>query len=184
MKRLILVRHAQPEIRRDVPAAGWRLSDSGRTAATQLAGRIAHGGVTHVFTSTEPKAVGTARALAAAWHVGVEEVPGLHEHDRPQAQWMSRDAFDQRVRELFARPADRVFGVESADEARRRFTIALMRLVTRAAGDVVVVSHGTVITLFVAEAAGVEPFAFWKRLGMPCAVTLSLPDLAVAAVTA
>jgi broad specificity phosphatase PhoE len=183
MKRLILVRHAQPEIRREVPAAEWRLSEAGKIAAVQLARRISHEGVTQVFTSIEPKAVDTARALAATWDLGVEEVPGLHEHERPEAQWMSRDAFDRRIRELFARPAERVFGAESADEARRRFTIALMRLVTRAAGDVVVVSHGTVITLFVAGAAGVEPFAFWKNLEMPCAVTLTLPDLAVAALT-
>ncbi len=183
-RRLILVRHALPEIRRDVPAAAWPLSEAGRAAAAELARRITHDGVTRVFTSTEPKAAGTARALAAAWDLDVEEVPGLQEHERPEAQWMTREAFDGRVRELFARPAERVFGTESADEARRRFTMALMRLVTRAAGDVVVVSHGTVITLFVAGAAGVEPFTFWKRLEMPCAVTLALPELALSAVTA
>jgi broad specificity phosphatase PhoE len=180
----VLVRHAQPQVRREAPAAEWPLSDAGSAAASALARRIAHDGVTRVFTSIEPKAVGTARALAAVWDLEVEEVPGLHEHERPEAQWMSREAFDERVRQLFARPAERVFGVETADEARRRFTIALMRLLTRAPGDIVVVSHGTVITLFVAEAAGVEPFAFWKRLEMPCAVTLSVPDLALAGVTA
>jgi broad specificity phosphatase PhoE len=93
------------------------------------------------------------------------------------AQILTRDDFEARVRSLFARPADVVFGVESADRARLRFTQAVMRLLLRAREDVIVVSHGTVMTLFVAEAAGVEPFAFWKGLEMPCAVTLSLPEL-------
>jgi broad specificity phosphatase PhoE len=183
MRQLILVRHALPEISRDVPAAHWPLSQAGAASAAQLARRVPHEGVAHVFTSIEPKASGTARALAAAWGVDVEEVPGLHEHERPEAQWMARDAFEARVRELFARPSDRVFGAESADEARRRFTAALMRIILRAPGDVVAVSHGTVMTLFVAEAAGLEPFAFWKSLGMPCAVRLTLPELALAGVT-
>ena len=182
-RRLILVRHAPPEIDRTVPAADWPLSTAGAASAAELAGRIAHRGVTRVFTSVEPKAVGTARALADAWNVAVEEVRGLHEHERPEAQWMSREGFESRVRELFARPAECVFGSESADAARRRFTTAVMRLLPRARGDIVVVSHGTVMTLFVAEVAGVEPFRFWKSLGMPAAVTLSVPELTLAGVT-
>ena len=181
-RRLILVRHARPEIDRAVPAAEWPLSTAGAASAAQLARRIAHDGVTRVFTSVEPKAVGTARALAAVWEVAVEEVQGLHEHERPEAQWMSREEFESRVRELFATPAECVFGSESADAARRRFTAAVMRLLPRTHGDIVVVSHGTVMTLFVAAVAGLEPFAFWKSLGMPGAVALSLPELTLAGV--
>jgi broad specificity phosphatase PhoE len=42
--------------------------------------------------------------------------------------------------------------------------------------NVAVVVHGTVITLFVARYAEVEPFGFWKRLGLPsfCVLT-SIP---------
>jgi broad specificity phosphatase PhoE len=42
---------------------------------------------------------------------------------------------------------------------------------------VAIVSHGTVITLYVARAAGVEPFAFWQGLGLPAFVVLSWPRL-------
>ena len=96
---------------------------------------------------------------------------------------LTREAFEARVRDLFARPSELVFGSETADQARRRYTMAVMRLVTSTSADVVIVSHGTVITLFVAEAAGVNPFAFWQRLEMPSAVTLSLPDLKVESTT-
>jgi broad specificity phosphatase PhoE len=177
VRSLILVRHSVPEIRRDKPAAEWRLSLDGVGRARAFARQIEPAGATHVFTSSEPKAIETARALADEWRLVVEEVPGLHEHERPQAQMLSRDAFEQKVRELFARPGDLVFGAETGDAARRRFTAAVMRLVARTTGDVVVVSHGTVMALFVAEVTGVEPFAFWKRQEMPFAVRLRLPEL-------
>ncbi len=176
-RRLILVRHSLPEIRREVPAAEWRLSPEGIARARAFARRVHPAGAAHVFASAEPKAADTARLLAAEWGLPVETVPGLHEHERPEAQVLSREVFERKVRDVFARPAELVFGVETADQARRRFTMAVMRLVARTSGDVVVVTHGTVMTLFVAEATGVEPFAFWKRQQMPFAVTLTLPDL-------
>lgn len=176
-RRLVLVRHSVPEIRREVPAAEWRLSEAGVARAAAFATQLDPGTARIVCSSQEPKAVETARALGGAWGLEVELLPGLQEHRRPEAQMLSRDQFEARIRELFARPSELVFGAETADQARRRFTLALMRLITRAPQDVVVVSHGTVMTLFVAEAAGVDPFSFWTRLDMPCAVTLSIPEL-------
>ena len=45
------------------------------------------------------------------------------------------------------------------------------------ADNVVIVAHGTVITLYVAQHTGVEPLPLWRRLGLPSFVVLSLPDL-------
>lgn len=148
-----------------------------------LARRIDAPRTSTVFTSTEPKASETAGALAETWGLPVEELAGLHEHERPQAQMLSREAFDAKIRDLFARPSELVFGAETADQARRRFTLALMRVVARVPDDVVAVTHGTVMTLFVAEATGIEPFAFWKRQEMPCAATLVLPELRLETMT-
>jgi hypothetical protein len=39
------------------------------------------------------------------------------------------------------------------------------------------VAHDTVISLYVARIAGLEPAVLWKRLGLPSFVVLSLPDL-------
>lgn len=181
--RLILVRHSVPDIRRDVPAAEWRLTAEGLTRARALARLIQPDGAAQIFTSREPKASDTARAMAAEWRLEVEEVDGLHEHERPTAQMLSREAFEGKVRELFERPRELVFGAETAEHARRRFTMAVMRLVAARSGDVVVVTHGTVMTLFVAETAGVEPFTFWRRQQMPFAVTLSLPELRIERLT-
>jgi broad specificity phosphatase PhoE len=43
--------------------------------------------------------------------------------------------------------------------------------------NVMAFTHGTVLTLFVARVTGLEPFALWKRLGLPSFVVLSLPQL-------
>lgn len=177
MRRLILVRHSVPEIRRDVPAAAWRLSEAGIARAREFARRLDPGTARTVFASEEPKALETARALGAEWQLDITPAAGLQEHVRPEAQMLTREAFEGRVRDLFARPTERVFGAETADQARRRFTMAVMRAVAPSNDDIIIVSHGTVMTLFVAEAGGVEPFAFWKRLEMPCAVILQLPEL-------
>jgi broad specificity phosphatase PhoE len=107
----------------------------------------------------------------------------LHEHERPEARMLTREAFEQKIRDLFARPGELVFGAETADQARRRFTGALMRLVLQRPGDIVVVTHGTVMALFVAEAAGMDPFVLWRRQEMPCAITLALPELRIESTT-
>jgi len=45
--------------------------------------------------------------------------------------------------------------------------------------DVIVVSHGTVISLYVAAHAGVDGLALWKRLGLPSFVVLDRANLAL-----
>jgi broad specificity phosphatase PhoE len=52
-----------------------------------------------------------------------------------------------------------------------------MRLAGQTSRDVVAVTHGTVIALFVAKHTGTDPFEFWRRQQMPFAVTLTLPEL-------
>ncbi len=42
--------------------------------------------------------------------------------------------------------------------------------------DNIVVTHGTVMTLYAAGVAGVEPKRLWRRLGTPSFVVLGLPD--------
>jgi broad specificity phosphatase PhoE len=175
--RLILIRHSVSEPNPDVPAAEWRLAADGVARARDLSQLLHPDGATAVFTSIEPKAVETARALAERWGIDVVGVPGLHEHERPEATWMAQDVFERTVHDLFARPGDLVFGAETADQARLRFTRAVMRLVADATGDVVVVSHGTVMALFVSQVTGIDPFTFWKQQAMPFAVTLRVPEL-------
>jgi broad specificity phosphatase PhoE len=175
--RLILVRHSLPQIDRDVPARHWRLSGEGRRRCEALAQRLELADPLVLFASTEPKAKETAEILAR--HLGrpFETVEGLHEHERSNVGWLGQERFEAAIASLFAQPQRRVFGCETAEQARARFCGGVAGLLERSPDvDVAVVTHGTVLTLFVAWAVGVEPFSFWKRLGMPSFVVLSRPD--------
>ena len=166
MPTLILVRHSIPAIDPARSADQWSLSAEGRQRCAPLADRLAqhHPGV--IVTSVEPKAVETARLVAE----------GLHEHDRRGVPFESRAAFEAAVARFFAEPARLVFGNETADGAHARFAAAVAVVLARHPGEnVAVVTHGTVMTLFVARANRLEPFAFWRQLGLPALVVLSRP---------
>ena len=69
-------------------------------------------------------------------------------------------------------------GHETADEAHARFAAALGRVLAGyPVGNLAIVSHGTVITLFISRAGGLDPFPFWARLGLPAFAVLTLPEL-------
>lgn len=182
-RRLLLVRHSNPAVRPNVPARDWSLSDRGVARARQLALGLELERASSIHSSVEPKALETATALRHVWQLPVKPVQGLHEHDRSNEPLLSRPAFERRLRDCFERPTVVAFGRESADEARRRFTVAITRLLIGDRGDVVVVTHGTVLALYVAAVTGQDPYAFWRRLDMPCAVTLTLPELKLAGIT-
>lgn len=180
-RHLILVKHAAPVIIPGVPAARWTLGPAGRARCAALAQRLAGYKIAAIAASDEPKARETAELLAAGLafpappHLDHE----LHEHERSAADFYPAPGdFERAVRALFARPDELVFGQETASAARTRFTAAVRRhLSATPSGDLAIVAHGTVITLFVAAHATIEPFAFWQRLGLPSFVVLALPEL-------
>jgi broad specificity phosphatase PhoE len=182
-RRLILIRHSLPEIVPGQPASQWRLSAEGRLRCKALAEQIAPYRPDVIVASAEPKAAETAELVAGAlqkpWHIAT----GLHEHERTNVGWAGREQFEAQVAEFFRRPDALVFGSETAEQAAGRFAAAIAAVTARhPARTLAVVAHGTVICLFVARSAGVEPFALWSRLSMPSFVVLSLPEMALVTV--
>ncbi len=177
MPYLVLIKHAHPAIIPGVPAREWRLSEVGRARCSVLADKLKPYAPQVVISSVEPKAVETADLMAARWGLTSHSVLNLHEHDRSNLPYLSSEQFEMAVADFFARPADRVMGSESADEAYARFSAALTEVLAQyPAHNVAVVAHGTVISLCVSRWAGLEPFPVWKRLGLPSGVVLSRPD--------
>jgi broad specificity phosphatase PhoE len=175
--RLILVKHSLSEIRLDVPAAEWALSSEGRRRAKILAKRLAPHHPHLIGASVEPKAQQTAVIVSEELGKPMEIFEGIHEQERSSRELSSsEEAFEKEVAKLFARPDELVYGEETASQALRRFRSAVDGVVDAHGGeDIALVSHGRVISLYVADYAGIEPFSFWKRLGLPSFVILSLP---------
>jgi broad specificity phosphatase PhoE len=180
MPRLYLIRHSIPQIDPLLPASQWELSEEGITRARSLANDLLTSGsnVDVIVSSIEPKARETARILGETLDKPFSVVAGLHEHERTNLPFLERSQFEAKIEEFFANPAQLVLGDETADQAYSRFALAVVGIIESHQGkDIAVVSHGTVISLFVSRVAGIEPFPFWQRLQMPHLVTLSLPDL-------
>src|SRR5207253_2581055 len=91
------------------------------------------------------------------------------EHCRPGLGFLSPEQFEASIRRVFEHPSERPFGGESADEAQARFEDALARHTGR---PLVVVTHGTVLSLFVARRCGIEPMRLWSSLRLPEALLL------------
>ena len=131
-----------------------------------------------VWSSREPKAVETAEIVAGALGVPVRTADGLEEHHRVGVPYFpARGEFESAVEQFFRSPDLLVLGEETASQALSRFTAAVDDVIDAGQTDTVVVTHGTVMTLYAASVAGVRPMDFWRRLGLPSFVVLSLPDL-------
>lgn len=176
MNKLILIKHAQPEIEPQVDALYWHLSAAGRASCTLLAERLAAYQPTLIISSDEWKAIETAQLVAKELGVPTEEATGLHEHDRRGAGYLSGAEFQRNIALLFATPDTLVYGNESGTQARARFSTAVREIVaTHRNANIAIVAHGTVISLFTAQANNIDDYALWRRLGLPSFVVLSLP---------
>jgi broad specificity phosphatase PhoE len=170
-----LIRHAAPLILQDAPAREWPLSDEGRRACEEFAGRLAAYQVTAIISSAETKARETAASLAASLGLTPGVDADLNEHRRDNAPYLGRPVFEAAIRRLFAEQDMLVFGQETAMQAYTRFAGAVQRaLAAHPIGDVALVTHGTVMTLYADRHAGVEPFAFWQARTMPDLVVLAV----------
>jgi broad specificity phosphatase PhoE len=132
-----------------------------------------------LVTSREAKAVETAALLGRELKTGYKALPGLQEHARNSVGWVSDEEYRTGLAALYEKPAEVVFGDESADQARSRFASAVDGLLIEHPDEnVVVVTHGTVMTLFIQQTTpDIEPIEFWERLGLPALAILSRPDL-------
>jgi broad specificity phosphatase PhoE len=176
MSKLILVRHSLPEVIPTLPANQWHLSETGRQRCRPLAERLVAFAPDVIVTSDEPKAMETGEIVASLLDKPLRTTQGLHEHDRRKVAFESTEWFEAAVARFFAQPERLVFGNETADQAHRRFSEAVAVVIEeRPEQNVVIVAHGTVMTLFVTRAVGLEPFPFWKRLGLPAFVVLLRP---------
>ena len=172
-RHLILVKHSLPEIVENVPAHAWELSSEGRTRVGKLAERLRQYQPEVIVSSVEPKARQTAELICENLGVDVVVMDGLHEHDRSGVPFYSKDKFQSLVQEIFEKPDVLVFGGETATQALVRFRESVELIMNLYENKrMVIVSHGTVISLFVAWLTGVDGFLLWKELGLPSLVVL------------
>lgn len=166
---LILVRHGRPAIDPDTPATTWPLCPEGRDAVAALAEKIAPYRPVAIATSPEPKARETAEIIAARLGLPVDIDPGLHEHKRRHLSFGTEEDFRNKIARIFASPEQPVGGIETALEACERLAATLAQHKGR---PLVAVTHGTVLSLYVARLLGLDAHDLWRNLHTPDAFVL------------
>ena len=178
MAHLILVRHSISAPNPDVDARNWALTNAGQDLCLPLANQLAKYQPDIIITSDEPKAIETGRITGTHLDISVHEMENLHEHERLGVPWFdSVDAFNTAVEQLLVQPELLVFGQETAIQALKRFSKAVDEVLAfYPEQNVVIVTHGTVMSLFIGQCAEIDPYPFWRRLGMPAFAVIDLPD--------
>lgn len=181
MRKLILIKHASPQVQPDLPPEQWPLSQDGKAKCAALAEQVAAYSPSVVVSSEELKAAETGQLVAQRLGVPHHAAPDLHEHDRSNVPQLRTAEFISMMELLFRRPNELVLGKETAVAALSRFQSALDEvLLEHPEGNVAVVSHGTVIALLLEK---LEPkrrgFDVWRAMKLPSFVVLSLPGMAV-----
>jgi 2,3-bisphosphoglycerate-dependent phosphoglycerate mutase len=162
---LVLVKHALPVLDMSRPPREWPLSAEGELQSKQLAGRLREFLPLRLVTSTEPKAWSTGRVIAAELDLQVSAVDGVQEFDRPASPWQAKFDRERENAAIFDDPTRRVLGEESGLDALNRFSAAIRAEQDRTVEqNLVVVTHGTVIALFVAAHNPVNAFELWRDL--------------------
>lgn len=104
LRKLILVKHAVPQIIPTFPSHVWHLSADGQQPCLPLARLLASYGPATIVSSREPKAAETAAYVAAHLHTSWRLGEGLHEHDRGNVGYLSKEHFDNAVATFFSHP--------------------------------------------------------------------------------
>ena len=165
MRLLYLIRHASPRVQPDVPTREWVLSDAGVQEAQQLSRTATSWGLRAIYASSEAKAQGTALIIGDEVSASVNVVDAFDE--LRINEWVANsDQFNERVREIL-QGHEPAHGDEAAHEAAERFAGGI-RLISDGPFPAAVVSHGRVLTAYLAASGLIEDaFEFWRALPMP-----------------
>lgn len=161
---LYFVRHAQsPYVPNEEAERG--LSEQGRRDASRVARVLTQYDVDVVVSSPYARAVETVRETAETVDTEVVTEEGFRE--RTLAENHVED-FEKAITSVWEDPSFSWEGGESNEVAQERGIEAVDRTLSRWAGkDVVIGTHGNILTLILNHYDEKYDFDFWKRLTMP-----------------
>ena len=161
------ISHPNVVVDPDVPVPRWHLSELGRRRFGVLLTRPWVGSIGRVVASAETKSVEAATMLAVHLGLEVEVRPATGEIDRSATGYLPAAEHERVADALFAHPDVSSAGWETALAAQARIVAALDDVLASAAtdGDVAVVGHGAVGTLWWCHLAGEPIDRRWDQPG-------------------
>jgi broad specificity phosphatase PhoE len=151
------ITHPQVAIDPKVPVPGWGLSQVGRARLVAVMASDWVRSLAHIFSSTEKKAVESAKVFAEAAKCEVEAVAAMGENDRSATGYLPPSEFENAADRFFAYPSQSFHGWETAVEAQTRIVSAVEAAIARrpTGQPIAFVGHGGVGTLLKCRLAGV-----------------------------
>ena len=149
MRRIIYISHAQVAVDPNVPVPEWSLSAEGQERHRVFSSSTLARSVTHVYSSTETKAIEAANAMFGDRHTPIVLQPDMHENDRSSTGFLPPERFQAVADQFFAHPEHAILGWERAKDAQNRIVAAINQVVA-AAPDAAILAcsgHGGVGTL-------------------------------------
>ena len=166
---LYLVRHAHAAWESDEARP---LSEAGRTAALRVANLLTALPIIAIYSSPAHRSIETIAPLADRLGLYPTVVPDLRERELPV---IPIGDFDRVVREGWSAPTIATDGGESNSVAQTRALTAVRELITRHAGQhLLVATHGNLLALIL---NGLDPafgYEFWRQLSFPDVYELEL----------
>jgi broad specificity phosphatase PhoE len=173
MPRLCLVRHTTPEVNPDRPAEEWAVGEEGRLQVEAIVDEVREIGPTAIVSSPELKARVTAEILAQGTGLDVRIDDRLAEQGLGAVPFYGgHDEFHARVREHFSLPDAVILGNESSRAAASRFNEVVQAF---GPNDVpVLVSHGRILSAWLASQVALDAYDIWENLQMPDALLVEI----------
>jgi broad specificity phosphatase PhoE len=174
MGTIYLVRHPETRVDLLTPSSQWLLTEEGMTQAQRLARQSFWREVSMIYASDEPKAVTTARVVAAHTGLPWQTRACLGELDRHGYQPPDIAAYRSAVTRMFSNPEQSIRGWETRVHAEQRIFGCVQELVSENPDRAVaIISHGIILTILVAHLAGLpEPYEFWREMGFASVAVL------------
>jgi len=155
-RRILYLTHPQVLVDPVKEIRDWSLSNLGQRRVSALANSNALNRVTAVISSTETKAIETARPLADGLNCELEVRELMHENDRSSTGFLPSKEFEIVADQFFVFPDTSVRGWETATAAQSRIVAEVGNcLRVHEDGDVLFVGHGAVGTLLYCYLSGV-----------------------------
>ncbi len=164
---IVFIRHAETKIDPDVPSYQWTLTETAYQACKDLARELQTLNLKCIVTSKEFKAKETGRVIAEVLHLPYEELEHLHEHQRKYVPFMDAKTFQQILQAFFANPDKLIWGQETANQALQRFDQAVKDVLRQYPQPFAIVTHASVLSLFIAHYNTLNAYTFWQDLKMP-----------------
>ena len=171
---VLLVRHAEPVAigTPDVADDDRPLTESGRSAAEELAAELDEWEVTAIYSSPYARAVETVSVLAQRRGIGVQLIDDLRER---RLSLEPHDEWQDSLQRSWTDPDFALPGAESGRDAQRRAIaiLDLLRVRHPDGGRLVIGSHGNLISLILQALEPAVGYDFNMAMPMPALYRLT-----------